>query len=168
MPNESLELAMQEVYALAPNDRVVLVTLQLSHPALTETIYMVQDRVAQNFTLETGETVEFEPVPFRLTPPTSGEDGLQELNIAIDNVDRRISDFLELVESERAPVVMTYRPYLSDDPSKPQLDPPLVLSLTDVKINVFEVAGKASFSNITNLKNLTEYYDRRRFPGLGG
>ena len=174
MPNESLSSAMKEVYALAPNDRVPLATLQLSHPALESSIYMVQDRVVHNFTLEPdsegnpGITVEFEPVPFRFTAPTSGEDGLQELSIAIDNVDRRITDFLDLVGTERAPVELTYRPYLSDDPTKPQLDPPLMLYLTDVRINAFEVSGRATFSNIINLKYPTEYYDRKRFPGLGG
>ena len=168
MANESLEKAMQEVYALAPNDRVPLATLQLSHPSLPESIYMVQDRVPHDFTLESGETVTFEPVPFRFTPPTSGEEGLQELSIAIDNVDRRITDFLDLVGTANAPVEMTYRPYLSDDPSRPMLDPPLLLFLTDARITALEVSGRATFSNIINLKYPTELYDRSRFPGLGG
>ena len=69
MPNDSLNEALKEVYALAPNNRVPLETLQLSHPALTESIYMVQDRQSWDLTLEDGETIKtFEPVPFRFTP----------------------------------------------------------------------------------------------------
>ena len=43
MPNESINDALKEVYSLAPNDRVALDTIQLSHPSLEESIYMVQD-----------------------------------------------------------------------------------------------------------------------------
>ena len=165
---------MQEVYALAPNDRVPLATIQLSHPSLPESIFMVQDRVEHEFTLEAnddgtpGETATFEPVPFRFLPPTSGEDGLQELSLSIDNVDRRITDFIALVDTEPAPIELIYRPYLTDQPERPQLDPPLLLFLTDMTVNALEVSGRATFSNIINLRYPTELYDRERFPGLGG
>lgn len=175
MPNDSIDDAMKEVYALAPSDRLTLATLQLSHSSLSESIYMVQDKVSHDFTLEdnadggAGETVTFEPVPFRFTQPTSGDSGLQELSLSIDNVDRRIFDFIESIDGDSNEAVeVTYRPYISDIPERPQVDPPLLLFLTDIVINAFEVSGRATFSNIINLKYPTDYYDRARFPGLGG
>jgi len=65
-------------------------------------------------------------------------------------------------------VEMTYRPYLPSDPTKPQMTPPLVLVMTEVRVTSIEVSGRATFANIVNLKYPTQYYDRKRFPGLGG
>jgi len=167
MPNNSIDDALKEVYALAPNNRVALDTIQLSHPSLSTSIFMVQDRIAHDFTLETGQTVTFEPVPFRFTPPAAGDNGIQEMRLAVDNIDRRVTDFVDSIGTINAPVEVTYRPYLSDDPTTPRMNPPLVLFLTDLQINAFEVTGRATFTNIVNLKYPTEYYDRARFPGLG-
>ena len=168
MPNQSIEDALKEVYALAPNDRVALDTLQLSHPSLDESIYMVQDRIPWDFTLEDGETIKtFEPVPFRFTPPAAGDNGVLELGISIDNIDRRVFDFIEsLDDGTNSAVEVIYRPYLSDDPTTVQMTPPLVLFLSDIRIDAFEITGRATFTNIVNKQYLTEYYDRQRFPGL--
>ena len=129
---------------------------------------MVQDRVAWDFTLEDGVTVQtFDPVPFRFTQPAAGANGVQEMSLGIDNVDRQVTDFIDSIGAINAPVEVTYRPYLSDDPATVQMDPPLVLYLTDLKINAFEVVGRATFTNIVGAGYLKEYYDRKRFPGLG-
>lgn len=169
MPNDSIEDALKEVYALAPNDRVPLDTLELSHPSLSESIFMVQDRKAWEFTLEDGVTVKtFEPVPFRFTPPAVGDNGIQEMRLAVDNIDRRVTDFIDSIGTINAPVEVTYRPYLSDDPTTVQMNPPLLLFLTDIQIDAFEVTGRATFTNIVNFKFPTAYYDRQRFPGLSG
>ena len=169
MPNTSIEDALKEVYALAPNDRVALETIELSHPALGESIWMVQDRTEWNLTLEDGLTVQtFEPIPFRFALPAVGANGVQEMQIEIDNIDRRVTDFVDSIGTINAPVEVTYRPYLSDDPTTVQMDPPLKLFLTDLRIDAFAVTGRATFTNVVNSKFLTEYYDRQRFPGLAG
>ncbi len=130
-------------------------------------IYMVQCHEEKEFTLETGATVTFEPVGFRFQLPGQNDRGVSELNIAIDNVDRRIGDFVNSAQGFDAPILIRYRPYLSTDTSGPQQDPPLELVLSDVSINQFEVTGRATFADIVNLEFLTEYYNRCRFPSLG-
>lgn len=132
-----------------------------------EPIYMVQCHEEKEFTLETGETVTFEPVGFRFQLPGQNDRGVSELNIAIDNVDRRIGDFINSAQTFDAPILVRYRPYLSTDTSAPQQDPPLELILSDVRVTQFEVTGRATFADIVNLKFLTEYYNRCRFPSLG-
>lgn len=132
-----------------------------------EPIYMVQCPEEKEFTLETGETVTFEPVGFRFQLPGQNDRGVSELNIAIDNVDRRISEFINATQQYEAPILVRYRPYLSTDTSAPQQDPPLELVLSDIQITQFEVTGRATFADIVNLKFLTEVYTRRRFPSLG-
>ena len=166
MPNKSLSAALKEVYAMGSPDDMELPTLAISHPSLDDVIYMVQDRRAWDMKLETGELVTFEPVPFRFTTPSSGTNGIQELMIAIDNVDRRIFDFMESVKTLQRPIEVSFRSYLKSDLEKPQTDPPLVLYLTEVTTDAFEVKGKATFAGVVNMPNLTEYYDRSRFPGL--
>ena len=186
MPNTSFDDALREVYAMAPNDRVPLNTLEISHPALPEPIYMVQDRVGHNLRLEktiatdsdllwdsetamyweVGPEVYFEPVPFRFIPPAVGDNGIQEMSIAIDNVDRRIGDFFDAIETLVAPVKVAFRIYSSDDPSGPRNSPPLTLNLTDIRVNAFEITGRATFTSIVNAKYPKEFYDRETFGGL--
>lgn len=166
--NEALNEAIREAYAVAPADVAVIESIELSHSSINESIYMVQSRLPMIMTLETGATVEFEPVPFRFTLPAAGENGRQELRIAIDNVDRRISDFIEQVKSHVAPVKLVYRPYLSNDLSQPQMNPPLVLSLQQISVSALEVTGRATFADILNRKFPADFYTRNRFPGLGG
>ena len=166
MPNDSLDDALKEVYALAPNDRVPLDTLELKPTPTGESIFMVQDRESWQFTLEDGVTVQtFEPVPFRFTPPTAGANGVQEMRLAIDNVDRRIIDF---VNAATGTIEVIYRPYMGNDPTTVLMTPPLVLYLTDIQVTAFEVTARATFTDVVNKKYLTRYYDRSNFPGLAG
>ena len=99
--------------------------------------------------------------------PISGDNGLQELTVSVDNVDREASDYLDSVKTTGVPVQVTYRPYLNSVRTEPQMDPPLVLFLGDAKITVFEVTGRASFADLINKKFPTQLYTRSRFPSLG-
>ena len=168
MPNDSLEDALKEAYALAPNDEYVIDTLEISYTGLADTLYLVRDRFEKTFTLEDATVKTFKPVGFRFTPPAAGKDGRQQMLLAIDNVGAEVSDFFDqLGTALTEPVKVTYRPYLSSDTTTPQLNPPLVLFLVDVQLTLFEISGRATFTNIVNAKYPREYYTRERFPGLG-
>lgn len=132
-----------------------------------EPIYMIQNPEGKTLTLENGKDADFEPVGFRFQLPGQSDRGVSELSIAIDNVDQRVGSFVQSALAYEAPILVRYRPYLSNDTSQPQQDPPLELVLSDLKIDPFEVTGRATFADIVNLKFLTEYYTRQRFPSLG-
>ena len=167
MPNTSITDALKEVNALAPNDDQSLATFELSHPNLEERIFIVQDRVEWDFALEEGGEVQtFEPVPVRFNLPAVGSNGIQELNIAIDNIDRRITDFVDSIGQTSDPLEITHRIYLKSDTTKPQNDPPLVLFGSDLQVNQFEVIIRASFGDMVNKNAFTEIYDNATFPGL--
>jgi len=170
MPNSSLTAALKEAYASAPSDTVILDTIELSHPSLpAETLYLVKAREDYDLTLEDGVTVQtFTASGFEFKLPPAGDKGVQELQIAIDNTDRVISDFLKQAKDYREPAKLVYRPYLSTDLTTPQLDPPLELNLTNVKVTVHQVTGRASFADLINKKHPLELYTRERFPSLGG
>lgn len=166
MPNETtLTDAIREAYATARTDLVYLDTISLSNPAV-ESIYLVRDRKDFDLTLETGEVKHFVATGFRFTLPAAGDNGVQDLNLAIDNVDRRPSDFIRAVLANNDPVEVVFRPYVSNDLSKPQMNPPLTLYLRDIQITAIEISGRATFADILNRKFLSELYTRRRFPSL--
>lgn len=170
MPNTSLTEALKEAFTLCPSSLVYLATLEINHPDAVAPIYIVQDRKDWDLTLEgTGGVKTFEACTFRFSLPASGDNGIQELTIAIDNVDRRISDFINAVKESPEPVSVIYRPYLSTDPTTPQMNPPLVLNLRDIQITAVQITGRASFADIINkpFPHPSEIYTRERFPSLG-
>ena len=166
MPNDSLTEALKETNALAPNDRVILETLQISHPTLGTPLYFVRDRQSWDLTLEDDSVVTFQPIPFRFILPTPDTNGGQEMQLAIDNIEPDVPDFIESLAGDPSPVEIRYRPYLSDDPTTPQMDPPLLLYLTEIQQTALEVSGRATFANMINARYLTQKYTRTRFPGL--
>jgi hypothetical protein len=167
MPNTSLSEAIKEAYASCPSETLYLETIEISHSESSTHFYLVRDRADWSLTLENAVQITFEKCPFRFSLPASGENGVQELNLAIDNVDRRISDFLESVENSLEPVRVIYRVYLASDTSAPQNNPPMTLTLRDVVVTTVEITGKATFLDLLNRKFPTEYYTRDRFPSLG-
>ena len=166
--NDSLSDALKEAMVCAPSDDVYLETLEIRHASIAEPIYLVRNREDITATLETSDVVVFEAAAFRMALPASGDNGLQELTLAVDNVDRRVSDFFSNAKNYQTPVQCTYRPYLLSDLSEPQMNPPLVLYLSDISITLFEVTAKASFVDLLNKKFPSELYTRARFPSLGG
>jgi hypothetical protein len=160
--------AIKEAYASAPKGVVIYETIQIHHESFSPDFFLVDQRGDKSLPLAEGEEpIVFTASGFRFTLPPTGENGTQDLRIAIDNVDRRISDFIKQVVGTNTPVVVTYRPYLSNDLTKPQLDPPLQLNLRDLKITTLQVSGRASYADILNMPFPNEYYTRTRFPSLG-
>jgi len=168
MPNTVLTDALNEANALAPNDRNTLHTLEISHSGLPEgTLYIVRDRREWSLTLEDDSTHTFKPVPFDLIPPAADTEGSQELQLAIDNIDPDVPDFIAAIGATDDPVIVKYRPFLTNDVSEPQLSQPYVFYLENIQIDGFRVVGRASFTDVINTPYLTAFYTRSRFPSLG-
>lgn len=166
MPNTTLSAAIREAYALAPAGEVILETIQISHPSVAVPKFLVLDRQDQVFGLEDGSTAVFTACGFRMALPAAGDNGIQELDIAIDNVDQAIGDFIEQVVDSNLAVNVVYRPYLISNPNIPQMNPPLRLLLTDIVVTNVEVTGKATFGDVLNRSFPTQLYTRARFPSL--
>jgi hypothetical protein len=161
----NLSLALQEAYAMAKTDVVIINTLEIRHVSITDPIAQAHKNIM--LTLETGQEVLFEAMPFVFTPPQTGENGIQELTLAIDNIDLRVSDFVEVASMFPAPVEVLYRPYLESDPTTPQMIPPLRLFLKDVTITATQVSARATMGDLINRKFPRELYTRDRFPSIG-
>lgn len=163
--NSALSEALKEAYATAPAGKAVLETLELRLQG-REPLRIYRGVEPLSMCLETGEWAEFEPVPFRFKLPKSSETGSQALDISIDNVDARVADFVSAAKASLAPVEVVYRPYLSDDLTGPQMDPPLVLYMKGATITTTVASAQASFIDIVNKRFPNDYYTGDRFPGL--
>ncbi|MDB9741469.1 DUF1833 domain-containing protein [Akkermansiaceae bacterium] len=172
MPNSSLDEALKEVYSLSNSNDYDLNTFIISHSTLPTAKYLIQDIHEASkdrfLTIETGQTFPFRSVPLRYIPPGQDGNGLQEMTLAIGNVDREVSDFLESVDNDsREPIIVEHRVFLNSDSTAPRTDTPLVMHITDFKVTAFEVTAQAKFTNILNMPYPNENYTRESFVGLG-
>jgi hypothetical protein len=168
MPNDIWLTAYREALATAPTDEVLLDTLEIRHPDVVEVFYLVRDLKDWDLPLTLGATpTTFEAANFNFTLPESGEIGIQEIQVGIGNVDRRIGLFIQSVVGSSKSVSLIYRPYLNSDLTQPQIDPPYELFLSDITITASQVVGRARFTDLVNRKFPNELYTRRRFPTLG-
>jgi len=165
--NESLSEAIKEAFASAPSENAVINTLEIRQDGVQDPIYLAQSK--REFIAYDENNIQrtFRPSGFQFTLPPSNKEGFQSLNLAIANIGREVSDFIETAQSEPVAVKVIYRPYLSDDLTGPQMNPPLVLFLKDVHLTSYEVTGRATFLDVVNKKAPSELYTRERFPALG-
>lgn len=164
--NDTLHPALIEAYAIAPADVAHIHTLQLYHPSMSEPMYLVQGFFHKELRLETGVLKKFRATAFNFTLPATDDGGLQELTVTFDNSENRVSDFCEAAMDFPSPVEILYRPYLSNDPDTPLMDPPLRLFLLNVTVSEAQVSGRAVPVDFLNLKFPTELYNSVRFPPL--
>lgn len=167
MPNPSLSDAIKEAYASCPTGKVVYDTLEIRQTGVQPAIYLVKGQSALTAFDEDGNERVFFPSGFVFSLPPENEEGFRSLNVSIDNIGRAVSDFVNLAKSEKVPVEMIYRPYLSDNLTAPAMVPPLILYLKDVQVTAAQVTGRATFFDIVNKKFPSELYTRARFPALG-
>lgn len=172
MPNTLTE-AIEEAYATAPAGQVILHTLEFRHPSFTTPLRVVHDQQDFVGTLEPtapinpSEAVTFTAFAFDFVPPDVDSSGsLPEVTIAIDNVSREILGYMDLAANSADLIEMTYRPYLSTDPSEPQMNPPLTLTVRTVEADIFRITARASFGDFINKAFPAILYDATRFPAL--
>ena len=172
MPDPALAAALAEAYASAPQNDVILHTLEFRHTSFTTPIRVVRDHADHTLTLEAtaplnpSTAVAFTAFAFNFTLPDVTEKGNPEIVIAIDNVSAEIIGYIDAAAQTASLIEVTYRPYLSSDPSTPQMDPPLTLTVREIEADVFQVRARAGFPNLGARKFPNQTYTSERFPGL--
>ncbi len=178
MPDASLSEAIREAYASAPSDVVILHTLELRHPDFVDeegvatAIRVVRDRVDLFAHLESsapqhpGQEVRFVAMAFDLNLPAVDSMPVPEVEITLDNVTREVMRHLDAAVQSQQMIEVTYRPYLSNDLSGPQMDPPLTLVLSFVEANPVRITARARMVDIGNKAFPGRTYTAKEFPGL--
>ena len=166
MTDTTLSEALKEAYASAPSNVVIYHTLEISHPAFSQPIYVVRDYQDMNALLEDGSPVTFIRFAFNLVKPEVSATGVPQCTVEIDNVSRDILANVQLAMTSTEMITMTYREYISTDLSGPQNDPPMTMVLSNIQADVFKVRATASFGDLSNKRFPNEEYTAERFPGL--
>jgi hypothetical protein len=178
MPDTTLSQAIREAYASAPSDVVILHTLEIRHPDFIDddghsiAVRVVRDhrdltaRLEMSASLNAGEMVTFTAMGFDLDLPPVDTAPVPEIAITLDNVSRQIVKHLDAAVQSQEMITVTYRPYLSNDLSGPQMDPPLSLVLTEVNTNTMRVTGKARMLDVGNKAFPSLLYKASNYSGL--
>ena len=157
--------ALEEAYACAPTDVVVLDTFQIDHSSFDEPIRLVNDFTDLTAKIETGETVTFIRFAFEHARAEVNAQGVPEVSISIDNASAEIARQLDAVSDSTDPFPVSIRTYRSDDLNAPagRILPGEIIniSVVDVRVNL-----RIAFSQIANRPYPGELFTPRRFPGL--
>jgi hypothetical protein len=186
--DEIWSLALQEAYASAPSDVIILYTLELRHPSFVDTqgnlspIRLVRDFgvlleegdpdiYGYELTLEgdapanAGQTVKFVSCMFDFELPSQQEGSLPTIEIIIDNVTKEVGKYLDSVVELDSNIEITYREYIINDLEVPQF----ILngmSIQSIDSTVTRVTATASFADLINRNFPGKLYRPEEFRGL--
>lgn len=178
MTDNTLSEALKEAYASAPSDVILLHTLELRHPSFVDengeptAIRVVRDNINHICTLEdsapldAGNAVEFIAMGFDLELPPVEEIPVPEITLTLDNVSTEIIQYLDRAVETQDMIEMTYRPYLSNDLSCPQMNPPITLVITEITADISKISATARMMDIGNKSFPGENYTVKKYPGL--
>ena len=154
----------------APSSIVQIETIELSHPNLSKTYYIVRNVTnGITVTLETGDAQFFEYYPLSITQDT-------DQNTLDSSIDVKLGDLGEIVPIEMDNIqnadafsikpLLVYRSYRSDDLTAPMFGP------LQFEVTAFSFTNQgASFTAAApalNINGTGEIYTLTRFPMLRG
>lgn len=179
MTDESLSAALKEAYALAPADEVVLHTLEFRHADFVDqdgnpdSIWVVLNTenieapVEDDAPVRAGETVTFVAIQFEMTRPPIEAGATPEIEISVDNVDRRIVENLDRANESPEKIVAVYRCFLASDlEAGSQILPPPDFELSEVKVDLLKCRARARTSIDLRGAFPRMLYTARTHPGL--
>lgn len=162
----SIDAKLKTFFASAPQTKYVVPLLAISHSALTKTWYLWREAVTGDVTLETGEVIHPDAANFKVKLAGSPGNLDQEFQFDLSTVDiedqfRAELDRVPITTQER--ILLTYREYLSDDFSYPN-----VVATLQVE-SLSYIRGGATISAVSPRLNITrtgELYSPRDIPML--
>lgn len=186
--NDIWDLALQEAYASAPINDVVLHTLELrnttfvddeDNPIAIRVVMAYGDseiidgeeidgyylKLEADAPAEAGQTVFFTGCMFGVSLPEQNISGIPSIEITLDNVSYEISQHLEATVAVKAPIYITYREFLFSNKDSPAF---IIngLSMKRVKISGAKATGTATFNDLQNKSFPKKLYRPSEFRGL--
>jgi hypothetical protein len=119
-----LDQAIAEAYASAPQDTIVLHTLEINHHTLTTPIRVVRWPVLDNdptvfhckleadAPYDPGEVVDFIGLPLEIVSPAQSTDNPGSFQIRVDNVGDTLDEYLENAALSGGKITAIYRKFL--------------------------------------------------------
>lgn len=124
MTQATVAAAYRKKLVSNPDGEIELDTLEISHPDMSKTYYLVADQIPLTAKLETGADVTFEPSPIGIKGAGNNADMNQSATFTIPDVDNILDDEMDRIglTSSSYPV-FTFRTYLLSDLSYPAWGP---------------------------------------------
>jgi hypothetical protein len=168
---------LREFYFSADPDVNEVDTVELRHPLFVDefgTVVAVRAvnrredftaRLEAGAPMNGGELVTFQAAGFKPQRPESSDQGMPTFLLVVANGSHALIPYLDLAVESSDPLYMTFRAYLSDDPSGPQfiIDQ---MSARNVAAGVFELTASAGFEDFLNSPFGRRLYTTRDHPGL--
>ena len=156
---------LDTVYASAPDDVVLIPTIELNAPSFAEPIRNCTGFEDQTVGLDGGGEATFLASGLDVALPAKDESGQQNLIFAIENVTGEAQQAIDAALENGDVVELIYRLYLSTDLTQPA-EPPRRMVVIDASFSQSAVQVTASYNDIIN-----RAWPRRRYtadfaPGL--
>lgn len=171
--------AVLEAFATASSDEVIFDTLELIHPnfrgdngeQITVRIVLgndnIQAKLEASAPFNPNQVVTFLACDFSIKLPDVSTSVVPQLQISIANTDRTMSKHIEEAAEVYDAIQVIYRPYLlSSLLNGPEADPPYLLEMADITVDVFQISGTATLDNVYNWPFPAKTYKPSVFRGL--
>lgn len=124
MSAESVEAAYRLKLASNPEGQIDFETVEITHPLLSRRFLIVRGTSPLTATLETGETVTFEPSPMETVNAANNNDMDQNSSFTLPDVGNILDDEMSRIplDAEVYPI-FTFRKFISTDLGYPCLGP---------------------------------------------
>jgi hypothetical protein len=136
---------------------VFLVLLILSHPAMDQALFFVN-----NYADVVSNGITYVAWPFDMPMPETGGDTLPSITLTIDNIDRRIG---EAIQNINTPIDVTLQVVLASNPNVVELGP-LSLRMRSVDVSLTTITGTLVYEDLLNEPFPYETYTPATAPGL--
>lgn len=132
MSQQSVLEAYRRKLASNPEGQIDYTTVEITHPRLSKRYLLVRGTEPLTATLETGETVTFEPTALEAKGAANNNDMDQRASFTLPDVDNQLDDELDRIDpADPTLPKVTYRRFISTDLSYPA-DGPVVYELQSV------------------------------------
>lgn len=173
MPDPTLDEVLQEAYASAAPDKIVIDTISVYYDGLLNAqaepdelyifggenasavdekgVPLLVARIEQDALRHGGELVTFLGIPFSITLPPMNTEAVAAAQITIDSVGREMHDILEAAAKAGKQIEITYRAYVRGNETEgPQSLPPRKFIFTGAVAANASVSGRLAFLAMGN------------------
>lgn len=156
---------INQVYASAPIDYVIIDTLELICSAWPESLRLVMGYEDLVLGTEDGRTVAFIAAPMTIEYPKKSNEPNQTLKFAIDNVTGQAQRYIDMAVEAELMVTLIFRRYLNTDLSMPS-EPPFKATALGGGVRGSTVSINAGYRDLLNYSWPRNTYNLNLTPGL--
>lgn len=154
---------LKTVYASAPDDELILITLELRLSA-DHVLRVVQGFENQMLGVD-GVYHEFTAAAISVALPSSNTSGQQSLRFSIGGINNIVQRYVDEALENKTPITLIYREYLESDKSAPARQP-YVMVMSGIQLEGDEAQFEASYWDILNYAWPRQRYTEETAPGI--